>query len=237
MSTRPRLFDRFTEVGIIVGSILLALLLDAAWADRQRRGDERQLIANLLAEFESNQQLVTASVREHRGFADHGIALLELTADTVAQEAARHLVRRVFLAHQTVNLSDGVLQSYLSSGDVGLISNEPLRHRLSAWEGLVRENAEEEERVTRLVDESLMPLLSRRVPIDRAYDYEGVPSYVGTFPPSDQQIDLIEVLDREGRALIAYRTAMERLILREHETLAVAMREIIRLLGEELRSF
>ena len=138
----PRIF---AEGAAIVISILLAFSIDAWWSDRQLHDEEREVLANLLTEFNRLESEIHDSRRFYSGIRSSALALIEIgvgTRDAVDDEEIDRLFSGILFYGNTWTWISSNLDSAISSGDITLVSNSDLRQRLgrlAAQLGIVRE--------------------------------------------------------------------------------------------------
>ena len=123
----------FVEGVVIVGSILLAFGIDAAWDGRQERERKTVVLSEMLADLEADAAGMEAVLRRSQRW--DGVALWLLRA-----EARSEVPRDSLLAAVTqLNFQTGfqpVRAAYASlqaSGDFGLIEDAALRRAMSLY--------------------------------------------------------------------------------------------------------
>ena len=159
------------EVAAIVGSILLAFAIDAAWEQRQERSDARELLAGLQAEFEfQRSELIRyrdrwVDVREATG------RLLEVIGSGAAPApAVMDSLMLGLLNPATFDPRTGTLEAATGSGELGLIGSRELRDMLAGWAGVVQELRDNEIAMRDFILATLVPYLAERgIPLTRAW--------------------------------------------------------------------
>jgi hypothetical protein len=167
MHGRQRWRDLGVEGVVIVASILLAFALDAWWDSRAQRQEEGQVLENLRTDFQAagsqldryllvDQTTLTSieailrSVRAARAAGDARV-------DVATVDLARTLIAPTF------DPRTGSLDGLLASGRLGILRNENLRQRLSAWPGLLADASEEEARSDDLIRNQMEPILWKQM--------------------------------------------------------------------------
>jgi hypothetical protein len=164
MFDRKRATGLFFEGVVIVVSILMAFALEAWWAERGERLEERGILENLRVEF------IAAGTQLDRYLFYHEVTLTSVDSILSSARAAlqegrpRVDVPTIYLARAfippTYDPRTGTLDGMTHSGHFGILQSEELRKALTAWPGLMAEAAEEDERSAYMVFERLDPVLS-----------------------------------------------------------------------------
>jgi hypothetical protein len=142
LSERPRLLSGrgLLEVVAIVGSILLAFAIDAAWESAQEGRLAQEALVSLRAEFEAERAEVARHGARWREVGLATARLLEaLGEDQAPSPAVADTLIMRFMTPTTFDAAEGTLSALISSGDIDLIGDRELRNGLSAWAGIVRE--------------------------------------------------------------------------------------------------
>lgn len=123
------------EAVAIVGSILLAFGIDAAWDARQDRSTERQIIADLRADFDSTMVSLEGALARTIQARDASLALLDHTGPAPRLASAERFDSLLPLVSSegTFDPTNGTLASLLSSEGLQVISNYEVRALLSKW--------------------------------------------------------------------------------------------------------
>lgn len=159
------------EVVAIVGSILLAFAIDAAWEQRGQAREAEELLAGLRTEFEFQR---TELVRYRERWTDVRSGTERLLAVTGSGVAASPVVMDslilVVLNPSTFDPRTGTLEAAKGSGQLGLIGSRELRDRLAGWDGVVAELRDNEEAMRAFILSTMIPYLAERgVPLERAW--------------------------------------------------------------------
>jgi hypothetical protein len=143
-----------------------------------------------------------------------------------------------FVIASTFNPASGAATAFQSAGRADLVQSNELRSLLGAWPGLVEENAEDERRIVKLVDERLRPYLSRHASFADAFaaTTPGLMEVYGSYDGEPGRIDHRGLVSSpEFRNHVVIRAAMEQLVLRENAKLLAAAERILELAREQKR--
>ena len=127
------------EATVIVVSILLAFAIDAAWAQRQLRTEEREALVALEAEFTANLQQVNSVIDVHVANREHVRRLVELPDDSVAA-LPQMTVSQIMLATGGLTTFDPVLgttDALMGAGKLGVLQDSRLREALTTFDNYV----------------------------------------------------------------------------------------------------
>jgi hypothetical protein len=134
----PRLAGEFA---VIVVGVLVALVAESWWSERDERRYEAELRADMLEEFRTNLEIVAADLEENAVVAD--------LLNQVAEMGDGELLTRpdsafAFFASGDLSWAGfdpmmGSAQALVQSGNLGAIADRALRLRLSNWSGLLDE--------------------------------------------------------------------------------------------------
>ena len=161
----------FVEGVVIVGSILLAFGIDAAWEGAQERDREQEVLEVLRAELASAGQALQVQL-------DIYVYLERATEDVANRLEARGsgsvMVSDTLLAALVFDMSydppTGMTNTLLASGQLDLLRNLDLRTAIAEWPSAIEDGVEEQTSLWRLGDQQLEPLLHDAVPsLGRAY--------------------------------------------------------------------
>lgn len=129
------------ESAVIVGSILLAFWIDAAWAAREERQGGRELTAALRADVEATQQLVADNTRHTEQVIAQARTVLEgLAGDApgVARDSLLLRVGSVFVLDEWTPTTHSYQQA-LGSGDLALVRDPELRRLLGSYHAMLEQ--------------------------------------------------------------------------------------------------
>lgn len=138
---------------MVVIGILLALQIDN-WNDlKQLRNTEQQYLSALKEEFLFNHEELERVVNRNKENVDNMQILANLMGpadvDITEEELGQLLVGALAVEIQ-FNPSQGVLDEIISSGKLGIFSNQELRFALSSWSGRLYKLRLKEEELSRL---------------------------------------------------------------------------------------
>jgi hypothetical protein len=141
----PRRGRLLGEGFVIVVSILMAFGIDALWAQRQSRGEEREALAALESEFAAN----LAQVEEvHAGYLQARPRIETLVSISAADAGAlpQAEISAIMAATCPSGTFDpvlGTLEALIGSGKLGILRHAPLRGALTSFQNLVVDAAED----------------------------------------------------------------------------------------------
>lgn len=144
---------------MIVGSILLAFGIDAAWEGRQERVEERLALEALGAEFDESVRGLTVAHRIQVEFAEKSGTLDSLLTEG-ARRSTIHVIDSLLtplVAFRTPDPATGSLSMLLASGRIDLIRNSELQQALAGWPSMLEDSGEDERLVRDFVQEQLIP--------------------------------------------------------------------------------
>lgn len=155
---------------MIVVSILVAFGLDAYWAARQERGEERDVLRALLREFEVNDSVRVDDRNEHVEVVNAATALLEIVGEVdrggEIPDGIDSLLSEV-TGVRTHSPATGAIRALIEGGRLDLIRSDSLRVALAAWPDVMADLYEDESRNWDFADAVLQPLVGSYVPLTR----------------------------------------------------------------------
>ena len=133
------------EGAVIVVSILLALGVEAWWAEGQERREEQETLNGLEADFAANLTQLEEVIRIHEWARAAVAELQDMPANEVAALSSDSTGQyvRAFRAARSFDARDGTLDAVISSGRLGILTDTRLRNLLVEWKGRVEDAAEE----------------------------------------------------------------------------------------------
>lgn len=158
----------FTEMILIVASILLAFALDSWWDERKDREEEHEILLGLRDEFNHGRGLLVDRIDQHETDLRKMEALLAAMHEGrwVSGEFQIDESLAAMVAPPTTDLGKGVLDALISSGRIELLQNRELRTRLSAWANVFGEVSDDEHMSRDFVFERVIPyMIEHAVPI------------------------------------------------------------------------
>jgi len=175
------------EGSAIVVGILLAFSIDAWWQDRSDLKKAEVLMQGLQADFEASQRhlevWLTGNVKIRKALTDF-LAEIHATPDD-----ATNTVRLAWLAAAvgapTYSPTESTLRAAISSGQIELLQDVKLRNLLAVWGQQVDDTREDELMVRDVVSGTVVPLLSERVRLAAAFDFDSMTGWFADQPGID----------------------------------------------------
>jgi hypothetical protein len=160
------------EGAVIVGSILLALFLEAWLAEREVRREVSADLVGIDSELESNLRIldfdldllrrtVAASGSLVESLGEQPDAPFVTVSDTVAGMAR--------LISPTLGVSVGGVEALMASGRLAVVRSPELRRRLAGLSSLVEELTKDEDLGRDIGWQQLFPAIARRSDMDGGY--------------------------------------------------------------------
>jgi hypothetical protein len=149
---------------VIVGSILLAFGIEAWWDRRNDRSEEDRIISGLHDQFSRYREYLNGAVDYQIQKAATIQNMLLIIQENQWQEQAEGFdnLLGTALIPSTLDLGQGELESVISSGHLGLISDEDLVLKLVQWEGVLDEVRDDEIVIRNMILERFLPYLTRK---------------------------------------------------------------------------
>ena len=125
----------FAEGAAIVVSILLAFSIEAWWAERQERAEERGILESLYVEFEVNRDEAAFVISVHERAIQAVATLMELSQDEILAlpvEAVGEMVDSLANPY-TFDAVRGSIDALNSSGKLGILRDRELRETLTTF--------------------------------------------------------------------------------------------------------
>ena len=151
------------EATVIVGSILLAFAIDAWWDQRQERSLERTALIGLQSEYQNHRALIVRHKAQHESIIQHVSYLMDSTQSGAwnSNEYSIDNSIQFLLIPSTTDLGNGVRDSLINAGNIGIISDVQLRYDLSAWDSVMEELSDDQELGRNIVMNMIIPYLAR----------------------------------------------------------------------------
>jgi len=155
------------EAAAILVSILLAFAIDAWWAERLERIDERRSLVRLYDEFESNRERIDGWISTgrsaYRGLesALHVSELLDaalkngLDSVSIPDTQIAALIQT-----STFEAELPVYEGLVRSGRIEIIENNDIINAIAVWERNLRNTSEQQLAGRRFVNDQLLPALA-----------------------------------------------------------------------------
>ena len=184
---------------VIVGSILLALFLDASWASVQQDREYQDVVVALTTEFEEisrrieSQESMTSDINQQ---AASVVSVLRSRSGSVEIPVCDVVA---LLRRPTLDLPGGELDGLLASGDLGLIKDRDLRSALARWPAAVEAARAYGDRHADFVDSQFLPGLREVASLYELAEArlsclgEDVSAYV-TLPATGGTVNLVDHL-------------------------------------------
>ena len=227
------------EGAVIVGSILLALFLEAWWAERELRREVSADLVGIEGELESNLSLLAFDVDLLRRTVAASTAMLEslderpdapfvTVSDTVAGMAR--------LVSPTLDVSVGGVEALMASGRLAVVRSPELRRRLAGLSSLVGELTEDEDLGREIGWQQLFPAITRRSDFDQAYVITELMTERTPGLPLQSRSDVSHPNSSEIRGFLRARRGWYSQAIRDAEKLQVEMSELRALIRTELEA-
>lgn len=128
------------EVVLVVIGILVALQIDN-WNENQRiRSIEQQYLLALKEEFEYNKAELQGVMTLNRECTDNALIISDYTGPgnpEITEKEFATLGMNSFSSEVHYNPNQGVLDEIISSGKLGIFSNDELKFALSSWSAVI----------------------------------------------------------------------------------------------------
>jgi len=132
------------EFSVIVAGVLVALIVESWWSEREERQFERDLIEDMALEFEANITILEDDRAANRVLLDRMADLLAMPAETILALSDREFESILFVpvSLAVVSIFDpamGITQALVRSGELPRIKDRPLRLHMANWSALLEE--------------------------------------------------------------------------------------------------
>ncbi len=205
---------------VIVGSILLAFWIDAAWAERQEREFERDALARLEVEFMENR--IRLGQRAPRSSGLH--ELMQSIPVEATELSVPDSLLIALLAVPTFDRVTPVLDGLVGSGRYESIRDPGVRELVARWERGLAQLTEREAGAMNFVDGRLRPQLARYGDLSRVYSRYGAPR------PGGLRVDGTATtlrVDDDLKELVAEKHAREENITRIRDGLEALIDDLL----------
>ena len=162
----------FGEGLVIVVSILLAFSVDAWWDGLRDRQRERELLTDLLSDFETSRPELAVRLDGARRMARGNLALRDAVAKSGAMQRvsiADSLILSV-ISGPTYEPATNTLDAALASGQIDAIRSDAIQAELANWSRLLVDTREDELLVREITTDQVVPLLAEQVELSTFYD-------------------------------------------------------------------
>jgi hypothetical protein len=133
------------EALVIVGSILLAFAIDAAWAERRESSEVVAALRSVEVELRVNRSYFEEIEVAHRRSADAGYEMLRLTGPEPRTDSIgriQYLIGELWLRAGMNPPSSGAMSALIASGRIAEVPDQELRQALAAWPAYVERQRE-----------------------------------------------------------------------------------------------
>ena len=132
------------EFSIIVAGVLVALIVESWWSEREDRQFERDLIEDMAVEFEANVSILEEDMATNRVLLNRMADLLAMPSETVLALSDREFESILFVpvSLAVVSIFDpamGMTQALVRSGELPRITDRSLRLHMANWSALLDE--------------------------------------------------------------------------------------------------
>ena len=217
------------EGGVIVGSILLAFGIDAAWAERGESRWEVEQLALIEREFEANLEHSSRVGLVHANTAE-SLTQIRDWARSVPAGTSRRVPAtqaRLLIQWRTSEFSLGALEALVSSGDLGRLGSSELQLELLNWRTGLDDVREKESLAQTFVEQVITPTLLGAGFLSAAYDARAPFAQ----PPAEEREDVLVVASPELIDLLSARIAHVRLAAVSQENLVEVANRVLALLS------
>ena len=136
------------EIVLVVIGILIALQINNWNTERRTQLQEKVILQSLLDEFKTNSDnLLIAEKRATRGL-DKCLDILKYISDDkleFSKATSDSLIMQSLNTFVTFDVSDGYINSLLSTGEIHILQNDSLKHLITNWNRVVIDNSGEAE--------------------------------------------------------------------------------------------
>ena len=160
------------EGAVIVGSILLAFAIDAAWERSQERGQEIRVLEALLTEFETNRANLPSYMDRHRQGSEASADIQERLREAGGGNTITLPDTLLFwpLATPSFDPATGAVSAALQSGDMRFIPDATLRQAVAGWPSRIADSRENEDQLNIRDRPALVEVQSRQVDVGLVTD-------------------------------------------------------------------
>jgi hypothetical protein len=157
-----RLKSSVGEFGLIVAGVLVALLAESWWSERQDRHAEQQILVDAITEFRENIEILDTDISRNNEVYDYllrveGVADSELLA--LSDEEASDLLAINNQINAAFDPAMGSIDALVRGGDLRFITDHVLRGHLARWSALITRSARMELQHTNLQIDGLFMMV------------------------------------------------------------------------------
>lgn len=128
------------EFVLIVVGVLVALLAESWWAERQDRRAERQILVDAITEFQENIEILNADISQNTLVYEYllGVeAISNAEMNAISDEEASELFALENQNDAAFDPAMGIIDAAVRSGGLRFISDHELRGHIARWSALL----------------------------------------------------------------------------------------------------
>lgn len=165
------LFYAAGEIILVVIGILIALQINNWNDDRKNGHEERELLENLLKEFQLNKNTLLEIKKQHQGIASVYPKLLTYTKPKPNNFNPNTIDSLLFttIISPTFNYKDGALKSIISSGKLSLITNKEINNKIAQFPGIILDGTKTEEALRNILVNKYLPHIEKNVSMKKLF--------------------------------------------------------------------
>jgi hypothetical protein len=129
----------FGEIALVVIGILIALRVSNWNQERLQNSERIAILHDLKKEFDQNQEALQEKLDAHKFVSDY-TRLLSFKINPEYKEISGQTLDSFIYAMAYLpqySPADGVINSIISTGGVGLIKNRNLKYKITSWKGML----------------------------------------------------------------------------------------------------
>ena len=132
------------EFGLIVAGVLVALLAESWWSERQDRLVEQQILVDATTEFRQNIEILDADMSRNNDVYDY-LLRVEAMSDPALFELSDIEASDLLATDNQINAAFdpamGSVDALVRGGDLRFITDHELRGHLARWSALLTQSA------------------------------------------------------------------------------------------------
>ena len=136
------------EIILVVLGILIALQINTWNSDRKTQLQEKVILQSLLDEFKTNSNNLLLAKKSAAGRSEKCLEILKYISDDkleLSKATSDDLIMKSLNTFVTFDVSDGYINSLLSTGEIHILQNDSLKHLITNWNRVVIDNSVEAE--------------------------------------------------------------------------------------------
>ena len=137
-SSRKR--PAFGEFVLIVVGVLVALLAESWWSERQDQRAERQMLVDAITEFQENIEILDTDISGNNAVYEYLLGV-EAMSDSelmaISDEEASELLAIENQHNAAFDAAMGIIDAMVRNGDLRFITDDELRGHLARWSALL----------------------------------------------------------------------------------------------------